>query len=49
MDGNGKIDSYELICALSMLSHSTLEVKIPSSIKYVLTGKSGVDLQSIRL
>jgi Ca2+-binding EF-hand superfamily protein len=27
MDGNGKIDSYELICALAMLSHSTLEEK----------------------
>mmetsp|Transcript_34586 Transcript_34586/g.25733 ORF Transcript_34586/g.25733 Transcript_34586/m.25733 type:complete len:183 (-) Transcript_34586:41-589(-) len=27
MDGNGKIDSYELICALAMLSHSTLDEK----------------------
>ena len=27
MDGNGKIDSYEFICALTMLSHSTLEVR----------------------
>ena len=26
MDGNGKIDSYELVCAMAMLSHSTLEV-----------------------
>ena len=26
MDGNGKIDSYEFICAMTMLSHSTLEV-----------------------
>jgi len=27
MDGNGKIDSYELICALAMISHSTLDEK----------------------
>ena len=26
MDGNGKIDSYEFICALAMMSHGTLDV-----------------------
>jgi hypothetical protein len=26
MDGNGKVDSYEFTCAMSMLSHATLEV-----------------------
>ena len=26
MDGNGKIDSYEFICAMTMLSHATLDV-----------------------
>jgi len=26
MDGNGKIDSYEFVCAMAMLSHATLEV-----------------------
>lgn len=28
MDGNGKIDSYEFVCALAMLSHSNLDVRI---------------------
>jgi hypothetical protein len=27
MDGNGKIDAYELTCALAMLSQGTLEVR----------------------
>jgi len=27
MDGNGKIDSYEFICAMTLFSHATLEVK----------------------
>ena len=26
MDGNGKIDSYEFVCAMAMLSHATLDV-----------------------
>jgi hypothetical protein len=29
MDGNGKIDSYEFVCAMAMLSHATLEVCNP--------------------
>ncbi len=33
MDGSGKIDSYEFICGLSLLSHATLEVSpIPFSL-----------------
>lgn len=27
MDGNGKIDSYEFVCALAMMAHGTLEEK----------------------
>ena len=27
MDGNGKLDSYEFVCAMAMLSHSTLDEK----------------------
>ena len=27
MDGNGSIDSYEFVCALSLLSHATLDEK----------------------
>jgi Ca2+-binding EF-hand superfamily protein len=26
-DGNGSIDSYEFVCALSLLSHATLDEK----------------------
>jgi hypothetical protein len=26
MDGNGQIDSYEFICAVAMLAHSSTEV-----------------------
>jgi Ca2+-binding EF-hand superfamily protein len=26
-DGNGSIDSYEFVCALSLMSHSTLDEK----------------------
>jgi hypothetical protein len=36
MDGNGKIDSYEFICALALMAHGTLAVKV---LNY-LTGKS---------
>ena len=28
MDGNGQLDSYEFICAIAMLVHSSVEVKI---------------------
>ena len=42
MDGNGKIDSYEMVCALAMLSHSTLEVSNVRSL--YLIGKSRVDI-----
>ena len=28
MDGNGSIDSYEFVCALSLMSHATLDEKI---------------------
>ena len=27
MDGNGSIDSYEFVCALSLMSHATLDEK----------------------
>lgn len=27
MDGNGKVDSYEFVCAMAMMSHATLEEK----------------------
>lgn len=27
MDGNGKVDSYEFMCAMSLLAHGTLEEK----------------------
>jgi hypothetical protein len=26
-DGNGSIDSYEFVCALSLMSHATLDEK----------------------
>jgi Ca2+-binding EF-hand superfamily protein len=26
MDGNGKIDSYEFVCALALMAHGTLDV-----------------------
>ncbi len=28
MDGNGQIDSYEFICAIAMLVHSSVDVKL---------------------
>ena len=28
MDGNGMIDSYEFICAIAMLVHSSIDVRI---------------------
>ena len=27
MDGNGSIDSYEFVCALSLMSHATMDEK----------------------
>lgn len=28
MDGNGKVDSYEFTCAMAMLSHASLQVRV---------------------
>lgn len=36
MDGNGKIDSYEFICALALMAHGTLAV---NSLNYLLFRK----------
>lgn len=41
MDKNGKIDSYEFICAMAMLSHSTLAVK-----KFILNNRNRKKLSS---
>jgi len=30
MDNSGRVDTYEFICGLALLSHSTLEVIFPN-------------------
>jgi len=34
MDGSGRVDSYEFICGLALLSQSTLDVKLKEELVY---------------